>query len=109
MDSNTVASAASEERKKCKGVDKNKVVVEVLGQGFLRASNVGMRTAEIVAANTVALEIGAAALRIGGTAAKSVAAVGLVLNVVLIPIDLVEIVRSSVSLAKGSQTKVRNS
>jgi hypothetical protein len=44
-------------------------------------------------------------MRVGGTAARSVAIVGLVLNVALIPIDLVEIVRSSLSLAGRSQTK----
>ena len=101
IDSNIVA--ASEERKECQGVGKRRVVGEVLAQGFLRASTVGVRTAEMAVSNT--LEIGASALRIGGTAAKSVAAIGLVLNVVLIPIDLIEIVRSSVSLAKGSRTK----
>ena len=79
------------------------MVGEVLGQGFLRASTIGVRTAEIAVSNT--LEIGTAALTVGGTAAKSVAAVGLVLNVALIPVDLAEIVRSSVSLVKGSQTK----
>ena len=98
---NTVV--ATNERKECPGMRRRRVVGEVLGQGFIRASTVGVRTAEIAAAHT--LEIGAAALRVGGTAARSVAAVGLVLNVVLIPINLVEIVRSSVSLAKGSQTK----
>ena len=101
IDSNTVAAAG--ERKECPGVGKRRVVGEALGQSFLRASTIGVRTAEIAVSNT--LEIGAAALRVGGTAAKSIAAVGLVLNVVLIPIDLIEIVRSSVSLAKGSRTK----
>ena len=101
IDSNTVAATGA--REECPGVGKKRVVGEVLTQGFLRASTVGVRTAEMAAANT--LEIGAAALRVGGTAARSVAAVGLVLNVVLIPIDLIEIVRSSISLARGSQTK----
>ena len=100
IDSNSAAAGAREESP---GVDNNRVIGEVLGQGFIRASTVGVRTAEMAVSNT--LEIGASALRIGGTAAKSLAAVGLVLNVVLIPIDLIEIVRSSVSLAKGSQTK----
>ena len=76
---------------------------EALGQGFIRASNVGLRVAEVAAFST--LDIGAAALRTGGAAIRGVAAVGIVLNVVLIPIDLIEIIRSSVSLAKGSQTR----
>ena len=101
IDSNTAAATGA--REECPGVDNNRVIGEVLGQGVLRAGNIGMKVAEIAAANT--LEIGAAALRVGGTAARSVAAVGLVLNVALIPIDLIEIVRSSVSLARGSQTK----
>ena len=93
------------ERHNCR-VGKDKLVGvfgEVLTQGFLRASNVGVRVAEIAAFNT--LEIGAAAVRVGGAAAKGIAAAGIALNAVLIPIDLIEIVRSSVSLAKGSQTK----
>ena len=100
IDSNT--AAATGVREECPNVDK-KVVGEVLGQGFLRASTVGVRTAEMAVSNT--LEIGATALRVGGTAARSIAVVGLVLNVALIPIDLAEIVRSSVSLAKKSQTE----
>lgn len=47
----------------------------------------------------------AAALRVGGTAAKSTAGVGLALNIVLIPINLIEIARSSHRLRKGKQTK----
>ena len=101
IDSITVA--ASEERRECPVVGTRGVVGEVLAQGLLRVSNVGVRTAEMAVSNT--LEIGAAALRIGGTAAKSIAGVGLVLNVVLVPVDLIEIVRSSRSLARGSQTK----
>ena len=103
IDSNTVHVVATDMGKECPGVDNNGVVGEVLAQGLLRAGNVSVRTAEIAAANT--LEIGAAALRVGGKVAKSIAVAGLVLNVALIPIDLLEIVRSSISLAKGSQTK----
>jgi hypothetical protein len=51
------------------------------------------------------LEIGVLALRVGGAAAKGIAAAGIVLNVVLIPIDLAEIIRSGNSIRKGSQTK----
>ena len=81
------------ERHNCPGVGKNKLVGvfgEVLTQGFLRTSNVGVRVAEIAAFNT--LEIGAAAVRVGGAAAKGIAAAGIVLNAVLVPIDLIEIV-----------------
>ena len=95
----------SDERQECPGVAKNQLFTlgEVLTQGFLRASNVGMKAAEITAFNT--LEIGATAVRVGGAAAKGVATAGIILNAVLIPIDLIEIVRNSVSLAKGSKTK----
>ena len=103
INSNTVAATGA--REESPEVDNNRVIGEVLGQSFLRTSTVGVRTAEMAVSNTVTLEIGASTLRVGGTATKSIAAVGLVLNVVLIPIDLIEIVRSSVSLAKGSQTK----
>ena len=99
-------NATTDGRQKCPAVGKDKLVAmfgEVLAQGFLRVSNVGVRVAEIAAFNT--LEMGAAALRVGGAAAKGVAAAGIALNAVLIPIDLIEIVRSSISLARGSQTK----
>ena len=62
-----------------------------------------MRLAELGVYGT--LEIGALALRVGGVAARGIAAAGIVLTVVLIPIDIAEIIRSSFSLAKGSQTK----
>ena len=62
-----------------------------------------MRVAELIAYGN--LEIGIIALRVGGAAAKGIAAAGIVLNVVLIPIDITEIIRSSHSLRKGSQTK----
>ena len=99
-------NATTDGREKYLAVGEGKLVAmfgEVLTQGFLRASNVGVRVAEIAAFNT--LEMGAAALRVGGAAAKGVASAGIVLNAVLIPIDLIEIVRSSISLARGSQTK----
>ena len=79
------------------------LITELLAQGSIRAGNIGLRVTE--AALSSSLEVGAAALRVGGVAAKGIAAAGLVLNVALIPIDLVEIVRSSHSLAKGSKTK----
>ena len=80
-----------------------KVFGEIVIQGFFRTSNVGIKITELAVFS--ALEIGAAALRVGSTAARGIAAAGIVLNVVLIPIDVIEIVRSSVSLARGSQTK----
>lgn len=76
---------------------------EVLGQGAVRTGNMGLKIPELAVLGT--LEIGATALRFGSAAARGIATAGIVLNVVLIPIDLIEIVRSSVSLAKGSQTR----
>ena len=101
-----IKTKVDELRQQCKGVSPAQFAVvlgEVLTQGFLRTSNLGMRLAELAVLGT--LEVGAAAVRVGGAAAKGIAAAGIVLNVILIPIDLIEIVRSSVSLAKGSQTK----
>ena len=93
-------------RQECQGVGKAQfaaVFGEVFTQGFVRTSNLGMRLAELAVFGT--LEVGAVAVRVGGAAAKGIAAAGIVLNVLLIPIDLIEIVRSSFSLARGSQTK----
>jgi hypothetical protein len=66
INSNTVATMDA--REECPKVGKKGVVGEVLAQGALRVGNVGMRTAEIAVSNS--LEIGAAALRVGGTAAR---------------------------------------
>ena len=79
------------------------LVGEAFTQGIARTSNLAVRVAELIAYGN--LEIGALALRVGGAAAKGIAAAGIVLNVALIPIDLAEIIRSSHSLRKGSQTK----
>ena len=76
---------------------------EVLTQGSFRFGNLGIRLAELAVFS--GLKIGAAALRAGGAAARGVAVAGIVLNMVLIPLDLSEIVRSSISIARGSQTK----
>ena len=100
---NTQIDAVKQE---CQGVSSAQFAVvfgEVLTQGIVRTSNLGMRLAELAVFGT--LEVGAAAVRVGGAAAKGIAVAGIVLNVVLIPIDLIEIVRSSVNLARGSQTK----
>ena len=75
---------------------------EVVAQGVTRGSNVAVRIAELGVYGI--LETGVLALRVGG-AAKRIAAAGIVLTVVLIPIDIAEIIRSSVSLQKGSQTE----
>ena len=51
IDSNTVAT--TDMRKECPGVGKKRAVGEVLGQGFLRVSTVGVRTAEMAVSNTL--------------------------------------------------------
>ena len=102
----TIKKKIDDIKQQCQGVSPAQFVVvfgEVLTQGVVRTGNLGMRLAELAVFGT--LEIGAAAVRVGGAAARGIAAAGIALNVVLIPIDLIEIVRSSVSLAKGSQTK----
>ena len=93
-------------RERCPSISAHEyaaVFGEVITQGVARGSNVAVRLAELGVYGT--LEIGALALRVGGVAARGIAAAGIVLTVVLIPIDIAEIIRSSVSLAKGSQTK----
>ena len=93
-------------RQKCPGIS-TRVFAAVFGgviiQGFARTTNVAVRVAELIAYGN--LEIGALALRVGGAAAKGIAAAGIVLNVILLPLDLAEIIRSGNSLRKGSQTK----
>ena len=71
--------------------------------GAARIGNVGMKATEIAASGT--LQLGAAALRAGGSAAKGVARVALGLNIVMIPIDLAEIIRSGYRLRNGSLTE----
>lgn len=70
--------------------------------GLIRTGGLGLRLAETALFRS--LEIGGTALRVGGAAAKGIAAAGIALNVVLIPIDLIEIVRSSYSLKTGSES-----
>ena len=93
-------------RTKCPDVSKIEfvaIVAEIFVQGASRAGNLGVKLAELAVLGV--MEIGIVALRAGGLAAKGIASVAIVLNVALIPIDLIEIVRSSISLAKGSETK----
>ena len=93
-------------RERCPSISAHEyaaVFGEVITQGVARGSNVAVRLAELGVYGT--LEIGALALRVGGAAARGIAAAEIVLTVVLIPIDIAEIIRSSISLGRGSQTK----
>ena len=93
-------------RKKCPNVSTTTfiaVFAEVFTQGIIQTGRVGIKIAEFIVLGS--LEIGAAAFRVGGAAAKGIAGAAIALNIVLIPIDIIEIVRSGISLAKGSQTK----
>jgi uncharacterized spore protein YtfJ len=74
----------------------------VFAQG-VRTTNLRMRVAEPIAFDN--LEIGALVLRVGNAAARAIAIAGIVLTVVLIPIDIAETIRSSFSIRKGSQTE----
>ena len=92
--------------KKCPNVSTTTfiaVIAEVFTQGLFRTGRVGIKIVELIALGS--LEIGAAAFRVGGAAAKGIAGAALALNIVLIPIDIIEIVRSGISLGEGSQTK----
>ena len=71
------------------------VLAVIFAKGAFRTSTIGIRIAELVAAG--ALEIGAVS--------KGVTAATKALNIILIPTDIVEIVRSGVSTDKESQTK----
>ena len=89
-------------RKKCPEIKNDtflEVFTAVFTQGVLRRSIVGVKIIDLVVAGFIG--IGASALRVGGAAAKGMAGTGLA----LIPIDLIEIVRSGISLGEGSQTK----
>ena len=66
--------------------------------GAVQIGNVGMKVADLATFIT-------AAFRIGGAAALSIARAKLALSIIMIPIDLVEIIRSGHSLRKGSQTE----
>ena len=93
-------------RKKCPEIGDDtflEVFAAVFTQGVFRGSSVGLKIAELVVAGSVG--IGASAIRLGGAAAKGIAGAALALNIVLIPIDLIEIVRSGISLGEGSQTR----
>jgi hypothetical protein len=79
------------------------VFEEVVIVGVVRSSNVAVRLAELGAYGT--LEKGVVASQVGIAAANGIVAAGTVLNATLLPINLVEIIVSSFSLARGSQTK----
>ena len=92
--------------KECPNISATTIIAlfaEVFTQGLFRTGRIGIKIAEVIVHST--LEIGVSALRVGGAAAKGIAGAAIVLNIVLIPIDIIEIVRSGISLAKGSQTK----
>ena len=72
-------------------------------QGIARAGNLAFRVGE--AAGISALEFGSLGLRAAGVAARAVATAGIVLNVVIIPLDIIEIVRSGWNIAHGNETK----
>ena len=90
-------------RQKCPGVSDAEfaaIFVEVVAQGVSQATNLALRLAELSTLDIDALESS-----IGGAAAQRIDAARTVLSMVLIPIDMTEIIRSSVSLARGPQTK----
>ena len=87
---------------KCPNVSTTTLLV-IFAKVFAQSAFRTGRIAELVVAGT--LGIGASALQLGGAAARGIAGIALALNIVLIPIDIIEIVRSGVSLQKGSQTK----
>ena len=91
-------------REKCpdlKDVDIFRVTdVFSYAQGIAKVGNLAYRVGE--AAGISAVEFGSLGLRAAGVVARSVATAGIVLNVVIIPI---EIVRSGYNIAHGNETK----
>ena len=71
-------------------------------QGGARVANLAFRIGEV--AGVGAAEFGALGFRVGGAAARSVAAVGVALNVVIIPIDIIEIVRSGWNIWNNNES-----
>ena len=69
-------------------------------QGIAKVGNLAYRVGE--AAGISAVEFGSLGLRAAGVVARSVATAGIVLNVVIIPI---EIMRSGYNIAHGNETK----
>ena len=61
-------------------------------QGIAKLGNLAFRVGE--AAGISALEFGSLGLQAAGAVARGVATAGIVLNVVIIPLDIIEIVRS---------------
>jgi apolipoprotein L len=93
-------------RQKCPGISTREfaaVFGVVIIQGVAPTSSVAVTIAELGAYGT--MEISAIASKVGSAAARGIAAADIVLNVILLPINLVEIIVSSFSLARGSQTK----
>ncbi len=91
---------------KCTNIDGKTfalIITELFTHGVVRLSNIGIKAGELAAFG--AMELGALALRVGGITAKGVAAAGLVVGILIIPIDLVEIVRSGWNVGKGNKSE----
>ena len=72
-------------------------------QGITKVGNLAYRVGE--AAGISAVEFGSLGLWAAGVVAKGVATAGIVLNIVIIPLDIIEIVRSGWNIAHGNETK----
>ena len=74
-----------------------------IAHGIAKAGNLAFRVGE--AAGIGAAEFGVLGLRAAGVVARGVAAAGIVLNLAIIPIDIIEIVRSGWDIAHGNETR----
>ena len=94
-------------REKCpdlKDVDIFRVTdVFSYAQGIAKVGNLAYRVGE--AAGISAVEFGSLGLRAAGAVAKGVATAGIVLNVVIIPLDIIEIVKSGWNIKEGNESK----
>ena len=77
--------------------------VFAFAHGIAKAGNLAFKIGE--AAGIGAAEFGILGLRAAGVVARGVAAAGVVLNLAIIPIDIIEIVRSGWNIAHGNETK----
>ena len=72
-------------------------------QGIAKVGNLAFRVGE--AAGISAVEFGSLGLRAAGVVARGVATAGIILNVVIIPLDIIEIVRSGWNIKKGNESE----
>ena len=72
-------------------------------QGTARVANLAFKIGTVAVMG--AAEVGVLGLRVGGAVVRSMAAAGIILNVVIIPIDLIQIVRNGWNIYNGNESQ----